>query len=44
MALPGTTFSGAENRVSHFPYHALYLGLLMAQAVALGAWVVYSAL
>jgi hypothetical protein len=41
MALPVMPFSGGEHRISHFPYDALYVGLLIAQAVALGAWIVY---
>ena len=42
MALPVMPFSGGEDGTSHFPYDTLYVGLLLAQAVALAAWVVYS--
>jgi hypothetical protein len=42
MALPVTSFSGGADRTGHFPYDALYVSLLLAQAAALAAWVVYS--
>ncbi len=44
MALPVILFSYGEDGTSQFPYAALYIGLLIAQAVALAAWVVYSAI
>ena len=44
MALPVILFCDGEHGTSHFPYDALYIGLLLAQAVALAAWVVYSAI
>jgi hypothetical protein len=42
MALPGAAFRGREVGTTPFPYDTLYVGLLLAQAVALAAWVVYS--
>ena len=42
VALPVIPFAGGEDETSHFPYDALYIALLIVQAVALAAWVVYS--
>ena len=41
MASPVMSFHGGEDGTTAFPYDTLYVGLLLAQAVALGAWVVY---
>jgi hypothetical protein len=37
-------FGGGEDGVAPFPYEAVYVGLLIAQAVAIAGWVVYSPL
>jgi len=42
MASPVMLFHGGEDETSHFPYDAFYIALLIVQAVALAAWVVYS--
>ena len=42
VALPVILFCDGEHGTSQFPYDALYIGLLLAQAAALAAWVVYS--
>jgi hypothetical protein len=42
VALPVIPFCDGEHGTSQFPYDALYIGLLIAQAVAVAVWVVYS--
>jgi hypothetical protein len=37
------TFSGEHHGMSRFPYETLYVALLIAQALAVLAWVMYSA-
>jgi hypothetical protein len=36
------TFSGEHHRMSRFPYETLYVALLIAQALAVLAWVMYT--
>jgi hypothetical protein len=36
------TFSGEHHGMSRFPYETLYVALLIAQALAVLAWVMYS--
>jgi hypothetical protein len=36
------TFSGEHHGMSRFPYETLYVGLLIVQALAVLAWVMYS--
>ena len=42
MTSPVLPFHGGEDGTKPFPYDTLYVGLLLAQALALAAWVVYS--
>jgi hypothetical protein len=36
------TFAGQHHGMSRFPYETLYVGLLIVQALAVLAWVMYS--
>jgi hypothetical protein len=44
IASPVTLLHGGEDGTKPFPYDTLYVSLLLAEAMALAAWVVYSAI